>query len=85
MIKSAKASSETQAKLEQLKDNFLSTVSHELRSPVTNIKMATQMLKILFQDDDLQAPPITARLGSASASKPPQTSLNGLVKHSHHH
>lgn len=69
MVKSAEVSIETQAKLDQLKDNFLSTVSHELRSPVTNIKMATQMLKILFQDDDLQASP-TAFLGSPSASKP---------------
>ncbi|MBD2072760.1 CHASE2 domain-containing protein [Phormidium sp. FACHB-592] len=30
----------------QLKDDFLSTVSHELRSPMTNIKMAIEMLKI---------------------------------------
>jgi PAS domain S-box-containing protein len=33
-------------KLDQLKDTFLSTTSHELRSPVTNMKMAIQMLKI---------------------------------------
>ena len=33
-------------KLDQLKDDFLSTVSHELRSPMANIKMAIQMLKI---------------------------------------
>jgi hypothetical protein len=32
--------------LNQLKDDFLSTVSHELRSPITNIKMAAQMLAI---------------------------------------
>ncbi len=38
--------------LNQLKDNFLSTVSHELRSPITNIKMATQMLKLLVQKDE---------------------------------
>lgn len=38
--------------LEQLKDDFLSTVSHELRSPITNIKIATQMLKILLQQDE---------------------------------
>ncbi|MEB3214065.1 MAG: GAF domain-containing protein [Leptolyngbyaceae bacterium] len=30
--------------LHRLKDDFLSTVSHELRSPITNIKMALQML-----------------------------------------
>ena len=33
-------------KLNQLKDDFLSTVSHELRTPVSNIKMAIQMLAI---------------------------------------
>ncbi len=32
-------------KLNQLKDDFLSTVSHELRTPITNIKLALQMLK----------------------------------------
>jgi signal transduction histidine kinase len=37
--------------LDQLKDDFLSTISHELRSPMTNIKMATQMLKLLLQLD----------------------------------
>ncbi len=30
----------------QLKDDFLSTVSHELRSPMANIKMAIELLKI---------------------------------------
>ena len=30
----------------QLKDDFLSTVSHELRSPMTNIKMAIELLKV---------------------------------------
>ncbi|NJN57119.1 MAG: HAMP domain-containing histidine kinase [Leptolyngbyaceae cyanobacterium SL_5_9] len=38
--------------LSQLKDDFLSTVSHELRSPMTNIKMVTQMLRLLFQQDE---------------------------------
>lgn len=33
-------------KLNQLKDDFLSTVSHELRTPMSNMKMAIQMLKI---------------------------------------
>ncbi|HEY9806129.1 MAG TPA: GAF domain-containing protein, partial [Candidatus Obscuribacterales bacterium] len=32
-------------KLNQLKDDFLSTVSHELRTPMSSIKMATQMLE----------------------------------------
>ncbi|MFB2939040.1 GAF domain-containing protein [Aerosakkonemataceae cyanobacterium BLCC-F154] len=33
-------------KLNQLKDDFLSTISHELRTPVSNIKMIAQILKI---------------------------------------
>ncbi len=33
-------------RLNQLKDDFLSTVSHELRTPLTNIRMAAQMLKV---------------------------------------
>lgn len=32
--------------LHQMKDDFLSTVSHELRSPVTNMKMSIQMLSV---------------------------------------
>jgi len=34
------------ARLNQLKDDFLSTISHELRTPISSIKMATQMLEI---------------------------------------
>jgi PAS domain S-box-containing protein len=37
------------ARLNSLKDDFLSTVSHELRAPMANIKMASQMLEILFE------------------------------------
>jgi signal transduction histidine kinase len=37
--------------LNQLKDDFLNTISHELRSLVTNIKIAAQMLKLLLQQD----------------------------------
>lgn len=33
-------------RLNQLKDDFLSTVSHELRTPMSSIKMATQMLEV---------------------------------------
>ena len=36
-------------RLNRLKDDFLSTVSHELRSPMTNIKLATQMLEIILK------------------------------------
>ena len=33
-------------KLNQLKDDFLSTVSHELRTPISNMRMAIQMLRV---------------------------------------
>ncbi|NJM56778.1 MAG: HAMP domain-containing protein [Synechococcales cyanobacterium RU_4_20] len=36
-------------RLNQLKDDFLSTVSHELRTPIANMKMAIQMLEIGLQ------------------------------------
>ena len=33
-------------RLNQLKDDFLSTISHELRTPIANIRMAAQMLEV---------------------------------------
>jgi signal transduction histidine kinase len=39
-------------KLNQLKDEFLSTVSHELRTPITNVKMAINMLKVSITDEE---------------------------------
>ncbi|HLO52072.1 MAG TPA: ATP-binding protein [Kamptonema sp.] len=38
-------------KLNWLKDDFLSTVSHELRAPVANMKMAIRMLEICMNQD----------------------------------
>ncbi|WP_227498668.1 ATP-binding protein [Synechococcus sp. PCC 7336] len=49
-VRQARLFREVQTKLEQLeelnrlKDDFLSTVSHELRSPITNLRMALTML-----------------------------------------
>ncbi|MCF2972274.1 GAF domain-containing protein [Synechococcus sp. Nb3U1] len=40
-------------RLNQLKDDFLSTVSHELRSPMASIKMATKMLSVVLNHLDL--------------------------------
>ncbi len=57
-------------RLNQLKDDFLSTVSHELRTPVSNIKMATQMLDLTIQQleallsPEPQASPIRAKAAS---------------------
>lgn len=38
-----------QERLSHLKDDFLSTVSHELRSPLASIRMAIGMLEVAFQ------------------------------------
>jgi PAS domain S-box-containing protein len=46
LYQTATAQVESLEKLNQLKDDFLSTVSHELRTPIANMKMALQMLKV---------------------------------------
>jgi signal transduction histidine kinase len=46
LYQTATAQVESLEKLNQLKDDFLSTVSHELRTLITNMKMALQMLKV---------------------------------------
>jgi len=48
--------------LSQLKDDFLSTVSHELRSPLSNIKMAIQMVELGIERHGLQDPQISRYL-----------------------
>lgn len=52
----AQSQVKTLEKLHQLKDDFLSTVSHELRSPVANMKMALQMLELSL--NQIQSDPI---------------------------
>nr|WP_277881871.1 MULTISPECIES: GAF domain-containing sensor histidine kinase [Cyanophyceae] len=46
LYQAAQVQVENLEKLNQLKDDFLSTVSHELRAPMANIKMAIHMLKV---------------------------------------
>ncbi|MGP1382174.1 MAG: PAS domain S-box protein [Thainema sp.] len=48
LYQAAQAQVKALEKLNQLKDDFLSTVSHELRTPMANIKMATHMLAIML-------------------------------------
>jgi nitrogen-specific signal transduction histidine kinase len=49
------------AKLNQLKDDFLSTTSHELQTPLSNMRLSIQMLEMLLrQTGVLTAEPTTA-------------------------
>jgi signal transduction histidine kinase len=44
-----KAQVEELERLSQIKDDFLSSISHELRSPMATMRMAIQMLEIILQ------------------------------------
>ncbi len=54
LYQAAQMQVETLEKLNQLKDDFLSTVSHELRSPLASIKMAIQMLELKLSQPQTQ-------------------------------
>ena len=43
-------------RLNRLKDDFLNTISHELRTPIANIKMATRMLELVLDQQGLLSP-----------------------------
>ncbi|MGP1385766.1 MAG: PAS domain S-box protein [Thainema sp.] len=57
LYQAAQAQVDELARLNQLKDDFLSTVSHELRTPMSSIQMAVQMLEITFEKLGLQFAP----------------------------
>lgn len=46
LYSAAQAQVQELEKLNRLKDDFLSTISHELRTPVSNMKMAVSLLKV---------------------------------------
>ena len=60
-IRQARLYQETKAQVQELKrlnnlkDDFLSTVSHELRTPVANIKLATRMLSLIIEQTSPEA------------------------------
>lgn len=53
--------------LNSLKDDFLSSISHELRTPISNIKLAVQMLTLMLGREGLL--PSGATEASVSATK----------------
>jgi PAS domain S-box-containing protein len=56
LYQAAQAQVKELERLNQLKDDFLSTVSHELRTPVTSMRVALQLLGVtLNQEFDLNA------------------------------
>ncbi len=62
LYQAAQAQVKALEQLGQLKDDFLSTVSHELRSPLTNIKMAIQMVELRLQQQAIQDERLTQYL-----------------------
>lgn len=60
LFQSSQAQVKELEKLNNLKDDFLSTVSHELRTPVSNMKMAIRMLNISldrYMTSEINPPP----------------------------
>jgi PAS domain S-box-containing protein len=49
LFQAAQTQVESLERLNALKDNFLNTISHELRTPMCSIKMAIQMLEIVLK------------------------------------
>lgn len=54
LYQTAQAQVQELERLNEMKDDFLSTVSHELRSPLATMRMAIQMLNQLLSQNSLQ-------------------------------
>ncbi|MBE9226046.1 response regulator [Phormidium sp. LEGE 05292] len=54
LYEAAQAQVQELQRLNQLKDDFLHTISHELRSPIANMKMIIQLLATLSNQEDNQ-------------------------------
>lgn len=52
LYKASQQQVEELARLNRLKDDFLSTISHELRTPIASIRMALQTLELMFHHSD---------------------------------
>ncbi len=53
LYQAAQAQVSELARLNQLKDDFLCTISHELRTPVANVKMAAQMVETTLRAEGI--------------------------------
>ena len=67
LYKTAQEQVELLEDLHRQKDDFLSTVSHELRSPVTNMKLALQMLTMSLEGLEAATPGEAGRTAVATA------------------
>lgn len=54
--------------LNQLKDDFLSTTSHELRTPITQMKMVLHLLKTLVQPNQMEPEPTDPEKSESQAT-----------------
>lgn len=60
LYQAAQTQLEAMQRLDQLKDDFLSTISHELRTPIASIRMVTQLLITTLNPWQSTFPPDTA-------------------------
>jgi PAS domain S-box-containing protein len=56
LYQAAQAQVQELERLNQLKDDFLSTVSHELRTPMSSIQMTTQILEMVLRKHQILPP-----------------------------
>lgn len=71
LYQAAQAQVKMLERLNQLKDDFLSTVSHELRTPMTNMKMAIEMLSTVI-DSTLKSRRTAQKPGKNGSASPAQ-------------
>jgi signal transduction histidine kinase/CBS domain-containing protein len=66
-------------RLNQLKDDFLSTVSHELRTPLSSIKMALQVLDLALKQEKKESSTTQPTPSSAHVSASKQAILEPTI------
>lgn len=81
LYQAAQAQVEELEKLSRLKQDFLSTISHELRTPISNIKMSIQLLEMLLNCRTPEGRSASsARTSASMESTALQTKLNQCMK-----